>query len=427
MRFVTPSWNDIVECKPTWETQTASLLIATITLKFAMDAAEIIVSSIIKSIPRLNSHTIKGAVKEMSGKAVDRFNSPTHFKDFCKPGQTDFYTWRDRKAKDISDANYNGTTPRRAKLLLKHTHALDAYLAESEENRHLFEDYARKRTAENLVMFLQHGVAGCFGLVGLSFAQDADTRPLFFKLLRWGLLCEAGWELSDFIWRIIPDIIRGELDQNGKLSICHHCCLYAVLPVNLYLVGGPLSEDIAWTLFLLAGCTLLMLPLALCQPIWDTLNNEESNRVARGFMFIVMAVVMTGIMICRYPLNWMNAYNLVTKSAAMDITTSYMILALEIFFQSFNMMVFVMAIRAGLTAKKNSPDESSVRLFETTLRALLNPRAFALVRQNQAKARWTKLKAAVKLGILRSDPGRVRLNEAKQRKQQTREANKKTN
>ena len=65
------------------------------------------------------------------------------------------------------------------------------------------------------------------------------------------------------------------------------------------------------------------------------LNNEESNRVARGFMFIVMAVVMTGIMICRYPLNWMNAYNLVTKSAAMDITTSYMILALEIFFQVY--------------------------------------------------------------------------------------------
>ena len=60
--------------------------------------------------------------------------------------------------------------------------------------------------------------------------------------------------------------------------------------------------------------------------------------------------------------------------------------------QSFNMMVFVMAIRAGLTAKKNSPDESSVRLFETTLRALLNPRAFALVRQNQAKARWTKVR-----------------------------------
>ena len=201
MGFTMPTWNDIVECKPTWETQTASLLIATITLKFAMDAAEIIVSSMIKSIPRLNSHTIKGAVKEMSGKAVDRFNSPTHFKDFCKPGQTDFYTWRDRKAKDISDANYNGTTPRRAKLLLKHTHALDAYLAESEENRHLFEDYARKRTAENLVMLLQHGVAGCFGLVGLAFAQDADTRVrmhVFCVISRINDLCTCFFLLNFF-------------------------------------------------------------------------------------------------------------------------------------------------------------------------------------------------------------------------------------
>ena len=184
------------------------------------------------------------------------------------------------------------------------------------------------------MLFLQHGIAGSLGAAALFFGSEDRVTFLFF--VRWGMLFEAGWELSDWFFNIIPNIAKG----NGLKMIpmiVHHFCLYALLPTNLHAIEGPIGQEVAWSLVLFAGT---FLPLAFALLAKECLDDKNPKEKLAGDVIIVALCAM--ILITRGPMWWHLAYNFITKSAAMGTGLHVLFWVLVIFFQLFNLLFYLM-------------------------------------------------------------------------------------
>jgi hypothetical protein len=100
-----------------------------------------------------------------------------------------------------------------------------------------------------LTTHLQHTVAGVLGL--LAFLNRSDVH-YFGDMIRLGLLWEAGWELGDLAFTLLPKFLSCKAGFFDVFTLLHHVVLTLYFPI-LKSLDSSISDEVAASVFLLAG------------------------------------------------------------------------------------------------------------------------------------------------------------------------------
>ena len=169
-------------------------------------------ADLIKSSSRLWTKKIK----EVNDYTTSDIEDPAQFKQFCKPGQIDFYTWREKKINDITNTDYNLTDAVKVKQFMKDHRNVEVYLVESEENCLLSKDYACHKHGRKWMFMFQHDISGMLGLTTLFTTPDVDTQVYKNK----GRVSPLELPYSYVVPTITP-LIRAQFSVNMCVGPCY--------------------------------------------------------------------------------------------------------------------------------------------------------------------------------------------------------------
>eukprot|EP00658_Telonema_sp_P-2_P022770 TRINITY_DN19115_c0_g2_i1.p1 TRINITY_DN19115_c0_g2~~TRINITY_DN19115_c0_g2_i1.p1 ORF type:complete len:233 (+),score=42.40 TRINITY_DN19115_c0_g2_i1:197-895(+) len=214
----------------------------------------------------------------------------------------------------------------------------------------------------------------------------ADQPSSFLLYARWGVMLEAGWELTDIVEVVLP-YLRIQAFFQASVLIVHHCALYGCIPINLYMLDGVIGREICVMLVTMAGATapLGMLLFVKQQMDWEI----PWQRCVGQLVTWVVAVVM---LTTRGPVWWWTAHALLLKTWNDPFFWFYA--ALAALFQVFNvlMYIFVIASVVKIFQVRNAVDVSMERnLHIKLLRVLTNQDAWPR-HTSRPRAAWAKLR-----------------------------------
>eukprot|EP00747_Dinoflagellata_sp_TGD_P171055 gnl/TRDRNA2_/TRDRNA2_204156_c0_seq1.p1 gnl/TRDRNA2_/TRDRNA2_204156_c0~~gnl/TRDRNA2_/TRDRNA2_204156_c0_seq1.p1 ORF type:complete len:408 (+),score=84.25 gnl/TRDRNA2_/TRDRNA2_204156_c0_seq1:67-1290(+) len=385
---------ELKAAKPTVPAQLVALVVAMIAMEVFIKVGSIILGKLFKDFDRMRLGQELEMHDVMSGKKPSLLDTEGDFKAFCQTrGVMDYYTWKKQEAEKIAEVD-NQTDKAQALELLKSEHSVDAYMAKHDSHRKAFSDFACKVGSETLMLQLQHGIAGGLGALALCVSDQAT----FVTLARWGMLCEAGWELGDWLLNIIPSIINGRAAMVVPM-ILHHFCLYGLIPANLYAIDGPCGRYIAWALLIMAG---IIGPLGSLMFAKQCLDFEKPIEKRVGDVILLSVVVI--VLVSRGPVWWWLAYELVTNSKELGFAVHALFIALAVLFSLFNVIFYVMAaelVKIVLTAHDAADAEAKRAVYMKAVAALANPLVFHRVHGRMGKTHWSHVKVAYKLHILK--------------------------
>jgi hypothetical protein len=274
-----PIRDSILACDPTVEIQLISLFVAALMVWLFMRMSTAMMSFVFVRSKGIREARIKefSAIMEnfdsftiLLNLAYDLHVVSTHPKLYVSGDTPTYAQWM-----TAGGTPGNGLT------------SFETYLSDR-KRRDLFTEFACAGLARELSTSFVHSVAGALGLVAL-LAADRTNFLLFARL---GVLWEAGYELTHYFSHVLPAIYNREITLRMVFTILHHTTLFTFLQINLVLLPGIIGREVAWSLFLMAGCVG---PVGLLN-FWKnqcdlSLNSDEINtymtlQLIQGFFYI---------------------------------------------------------------------------------------------------------------------------------------------
>ena len=297
------------------------------------------------------------------------------------------------RAKELGE-KANLTTEEEALAILNKPESLHSYIADAGQ-RALFDRATCKVSAGRQALTAQHGFAGLFGLIALFASNELDF--LFFA--RWGLLLEAGWELKDYVERIMPAIFRLKVNFSLVIGILHHAALYVCIPVNIFLMSGPCGREVC---IMVASHAGIIGPIGLMGFVKSTMDwsVKRDRIIAQSLTIFSHAINIT----CRGPVWTWTLYSVLMKLSDVGWPVYSLVLAGIAALSSVNAWMIVQMVKgiAKIFKARNSKDTELLKsVHMQVLDALGNEAAFDVENLNSPHAHWTVARTALHMGILK--------------------------
>jgi len=153
--------------------------------------------------------------------------------------------------------------------------AVESYF-KSKTRRDAWKELAIVSQGPDLARSMQHIVSGCFGLYALTITNDQDS---FLTFARWGILFEAGWELTDSMKILYKVMTGGGFEFGDLFGLAHHGTLWLSYVLYTSLLPSEMGWDICLACFLYAGFVSIGAPFQFMKNFANIDLTETKGKV----------------------------------------------------------------------------------------------------------------------------------------------------